>query len=268
MGTLYIDNIVASNTNISMTGAIDNTTLGSNVSIQSNSFNINTLGKLGSRENPALSAWHILSSENSVSTGFYYIKDQINNKVYHLLCDMERNGGGWMMVANQPGDRGVTTTRFMNSSSIGPGLLPYESGGKLSDSTINILRNQSSYTDNWPWWAEGVMFTTTNTDVDMFIYKDATSWSSLSYPGYQPGTQYFINGSYAPDWRKIKNSFTTHTATDYSDVGAPNQGTRGFGHHHINTSRFAWCRHPESTGSDGFRSDSLGNAREGYFWVR
>ena len=231
-------------------------------------ININSLGKLGSRENPALSAWHILNNESSAYTGYYYIKNETSNKVHHMLCDMERNGGGWMLVANQVGNLGITNTRFMNVNGIGPGLIPCESGGKLSDNNINILRNQSSYTGNWPWWAEGIMFTATNTDVNMFIYKDATTWSSVSYPGYQPGTQYFIDGSYAPDWRKIKNSFTSHTATDYSDPGTANYGTRGFGHHYISTSYFTWCRHPESTGSDGFNADNIGNARHGYFWVR
>lgn len=243
--------------------------------------------------NPATSARAILTANPGAPSGLYYINDGVDT--FQVYCDMTRNGGGWMLAASVRGGQG---NEVMNTGAAGlstPVYQPSSNGnwGKFSDARTNRMRSRSQnqtngYTGNWPWWIEAVgpfSYGIYPTDVasnlggviNMFVYKDAQTFETTAFPGDNTGAGApFSSGTQRPEWRRIRNDYNEGT-TSYVDVGAPNHGTRGFGHHHpqvqpdYTNPRISWARHPEyGSGSSptAMRSDPWGWPTYGHLWVK
>ncbi len=248
---------------------------------------ISTLGRNSS--NPANSARHILSDDPSSTSGIYWINDGVDT--FQVYCDMTRNGGGWMLALSIRGGNG---NEVMNSGAAGVSIPQYQPSstsnwGKFSDARINRMRSRSQntangYTGNWPWWIEGTggfssagYSSGANSNlggtINMFVYKDAQTFEAFAYPGDTGAPSPYNGGSQRTEWRRIRNDYNEST-TSYTDVGGPNSGTRGWGHHHqpiqpdYTNPRFSYCRHPESGGDCAMRSDPWGIPTYGHFWVK
>lgn len=184
--------------------------------------------------------------ESGQPSGTYWISPG-NSGAYQMYVDNTRNGGGWVLAATV---RTATCQDHMNQGDVritgtqGP-TLNDSSTSKMSDSWINALVGESTYTGSTRYWMEATGF-----NKNVFIDSNATV-DLLSSASNQ-------------------NERTRITLTyegGISDRG-PNTGTRGFGDHHTSGGTyFAWGRHPESGNNCGFREDSLG-ASNGYLWVK
>jgi hypothetical protein len=235
---------------------------------------------------PASSARAILFNEPTSQSGLYWINDGVDT--FQVYCDMTRNGGGWMLVASIRGGNGSEVMATGAAGLTTPVYQPSSTGnwGKFSDERINRIRARSQsqtngYTGNWPWWVEGVDFTeataptglTGTNRIDMFVYKDAQTFATTTYPGDSGAGSPFSAGTQRPEWRRIRNVYDESTTLYTEAGGTPNYGTRGFGHHHQGSAdqtnpRFSWARHPESGGSCAMRADSWGIPTYGHFWVK
>jgi len=239
--------------------------------------------------NPATSARAILAVNPAAPSGFYWIND--GTDTFQVYCDMTRNGGGWMLAASIRGGNGNEVMATGAAGLTTPVYQPSSTGnwGKFADARINRMRSRSQntangYTGNWPWWVEGVgpfteatyapnVATNLGGAINMFVYKDAQTFEATAYPGDAGAPSPFASGTQRSEWRRIRNTYDEGT-TSYTDVGTPNYGTRGFGHHHQPTQpdytnpRISWARHPESGGSCAMRSDPWGIPTYGHLWVK
>lgn len=239
--------------------------------------------------NPATSARAILTSNPTAPSGLYWINDGVDT--FQVYCDMTRNGGGWMLGASLRGGQGTEVMATGAAGLATPVYQPSSTGnwGKFADARINRLRSRSQsqtngYTGNWPWWIEAVgPFTEATYSanvasnlggvINMFVYKDAQTFEATAFPGDTGAGAPFSTGTQRPEWRRIRSDYNEGT-TSYTDVGAPNYGTRGFGHHHqpiqpdYTNPRISWARHPENGGGCAMRSDPWGIPTYGHLWVK
>ena len=194
--------------------------------------------------NAAKSGMEIL--ESGQPSGTYWISPG-NAGAYEMYVDNVRNGGGWVLTATV---RTATCQDHMNAGAVrvagtqGP-TLNDSSTYKMSDSWMNALVAESTYTGSTRYWMEATGF-------NKNVFIDSNASVDL------------INSA------SNQNERTRITLTyegGISDRG-PNTGTRGFGDHHTSGGTyFAWGRHPESGNNCGFREDSLG-ASNGYLWIK
>ena len=182
--------------------------------------------------------------------GFYWIQPSGQN-VYKVYMDNTRNGGGWVLCAkvctNTCQDH-ITTGGVRIGGTTGPRTGDTDTH-KFTDSWIQALRNGSSYSGSTAYWMEALNFSSVNASKNMFISSSAT-----------------VHLEQSADQDNNRTRVSTTFEGSISDQN-PNNGTRGFGDHHTNSSYFAWGRHPEQGNNCGFRQDSLG-ASDGYLWVK
>ena len=203
----------------------------------------------GTSSNPATDPWTQLRSEAS---GNYWIQPSGWGQAHQVQMNNTDHGGGWVLVArvlNSNMDH-YNTGAVNISGTTGPRTTNTNTQ-KFSDTMINQLRSASSYSGSTAWWLQ------------------SQTWSSNnSYPA----NMFVKTGSYSFSATDHANSVNDRTILATSFEGSlsdqnPNPGTRGLGDHHTNANYFAWVRHPESGGNNGFRQDTRGTA-SGYFWVK
>lgn len=202
----------------------------------------------GTSSNPASDPFGQLKNK---SDGNYWIQPD-GQSAMQVQMNNTDHGGGWVLVArvlNSNMDH-HSTGAVNISGTTGP-RTNNTNTQKLSDSYINAIRSASSYSGSTAWWFQSQNWSTggTNWHMNMFV-KTAASFH---------GT----NSAQDSNDRTIVSTSFEGTLSDRS----PNSGTRGMGDHHTDSSYFAWVRHPESSGNNGFRQDSRGTS-SGYFWVK
>ncbi len=205
---------------------------------------------IGSQTNPATDPYGQLRNNPD---GNYWIKPPGFGSAIEVQMDNTNNGGGWVLVARVLDSNmdHYNTAAVNRSGSTGP-RTNNTNTQKLSDAEINYLRDASSYSGSTAWWMQ------------------SQTWSSNnSYPAnvfVKTGTFDFS----ATDSANNVNDKTILTNTFEGSLvdTSPNSGTRGLGDHHANGANyFAWVRHPESSGNNGFRQDTRGTA-SGFLWVK
>jgi len=187
------------------------------------------------------------------ASGFYFVKPNGAPNAAKVYVDNDRNGGGWVLVAR------VTTAScqaHMNRAAVGlknnnemveGPTKEDDKTTKFDDEFIQELRSSSSARGTIGFWMEAQNF-----GKDTFISSQATVNLQASANTMSQRT------NLATSYRQ--NAELTQTS--------PNEGTRGFGHHHPSSGTFfAWGRHPEEGNNCGFRSDNLGSSN-GFLWVR
>ena len=209
------------------------------------------------------SSAYLLKTQGQNTDGLYWINDGVD--IFQVYCDMTRYGGGWMLAASI---RNGNDNEVMNTGAAGLSTPVYQPSstanwGKFSDARINRMRSRSQtqangYTGNWPWWMEGVGYT--GGDINNWVYKDAQTFSVNTKPDTDA------------TWRRIRSASFDENSTTYYDIGTPNSGTWGWGHHHIGSingeKRSCWARHPEQYTDVAWNTDSWGRPTYGHVWVK
>jgi len=93
-------------------------------------------------------AWEIKQRYPNIRSGWYEIQGE------QIWCDMETDGGGWMLVATVARDSVYATRDAVGSN---PDYHVEESR-KFSDEFINKLRTDSIYAGSTPWRAHASRF--------------------------------------------------------------------------------------------------------------
>ena len=200
----------------------------------------------GTSANPATDPFAQIKNRPS---GQYWVKPggEASRLVYVNNTD---HGGGWGLVARVLNNTMAhyNTGEVNISNNTGPTL----SSGvmKLSDAWIRALNSASSYSGSTGYWMQSQTWSSNNSyPANNFVSRTA-QWSATDHANSEN------------ERTRVSTSFEG-TISDRN----PNSGTRGLGDHHTGTDYFAWVRHPESSGNNGFRQDTRGTA-SGYLWVK
>ena len=203
-------------------------------------------GPGSSQGNPASDPYSLRNEED----GLYWIQPS-GQSAYQVYMDNTRNGGGWVLcakVCTATCQDHITTGSVRISGTTGPRTGDTQTH-KFADSWIQALRNGSSYSGSTAYWMEATNFSSINAARNTFISSSAT-----------------VHLEQSADQDNNRTRLSTTFEGSIGDLN-PNNGTRGFGDHHTNSSYFAWGRHPEQGNNCGFRQDSLGQS-DGYLWVK
>ena len=203
----------------------------------------------GSAANPATDPYGQLRTQVS---GNYYIQPSGQSTAMQVYVNNDNNGGGWVLAARVRNNsmNHYNTGQVNLSAPTGPRTNDSNTT-KLSDSYINSIRSASSYTGTTAWWlqTDGSWSSNNSFAADMFVDSNAT-----------------MNATDHASNQNARTRVTSNFEGSLSDR-SPNNGTRGFGDHHTDAAYFAWVRHPESGGNNGFRQDTRGSAN-GFLWVK
>jgi len=203
----------------------------------------------GTSSNPATDPWTQLRSEAS---GNYWIQPSGFSSAVQVQMDNTNNGGGWVLVARVlDSNMDHYNTGAVNISGTTGPRTTNTNTQKLTDTMINQIRAASGYSGSTAWWLQSQTWSSNNSySANMFVKTGSYSFSATDHANS-------VND---------KTIVSTAFEGGLTDTG-PNPGTRGLGDHHTNANYFAWVRHPESGGNNGFRQDTRGTA-SGYFWVK
>ena len=203
----------------------------------------------GSIGNPATDPYGQLRTQPS---GNYYIQPSGQSQIKHVYVNNTDNGGGWVLAARvRDNSMNHYNTGQVNLSGSNAPRTNDSNTTKLSDSYINSIHSASSYTGSTAWWlqTDGSWSSDNSHFPNMFVDSNAT----------MNATDHAFN-------QNARTRVSTTFEGSLSDR-SPNNGTRGFGDHHTDPEFFAWVRHPEQGGNNGFRQDSRGQA-SGFLWVK
>lgn len=194
-------------------------------------------------------AWEIKSFYPDSRSGWYEIQGQ------QIWCDMETDGGGWMLVARVARDDVYVTRDSVGDT---PNIQINESR-KFDDDFINKLRTSSTYSGSTPWRAHAEQFDVfPGTDVrpadrlltqTQFINAAMTEFNATARAIDIVGATWMHIGYEHPVCMKLK--------TD--------EKTIGFGdHYYSGDTYFAWhC----TDSPDGFHAHWR-HSSPGTFWVK
>ena len=197
------------------------------------------------------SAFEIKQRYPNARSGWYDIQGR------EIWCDMETDGGGWMLVA-----RVCTDKQYVTRDQVGNVISPDATASvKFSDDFINQLRSDSEYTGITPWRAHGEHFNVFPDNPDITPVKRLL-------------TQYqYINNAmteFDATGRAIDHVGATWLHIGYEhpvcmDIKT-NEQTIGFGDcYYSGDTYFAWYCDEDSDG--GYFSKFRGNSK-GTFWVK
>lgn len=188
----------------------------------------------------------------AAADGYYWVKPT-GDTAYRVWIDNTRNGGGWVLVVRatlRDYYDHVTQDAVRLAANTGPEPLQIRTS-KIEDTWIQALRDASTYTGTTAYWVESTgTWTNGAAAKNMFVSSSAT-----------------VNllESANADNERTKVTLTYEGGLDDRDC---NSGTRGFGDHHTSAGTyFAYGRHPETAGQQGFREDGLGSS-DGHVWVK
>jgi hypothetical protein len=195
-------------------------------------------------------AWEIKSFYPDSRSGWYEIQGQ------QIWCDMETDGGGWMLVARVAHDDKYVTREETG----GVPTMGSSNSAKFSDDFINQLRHDSTYAGSTPWRAHAEKFNVfpkapSITPIDrlltqtQFINAAMTTFNATAKAIDIPGATWMHIGYEHPVCMKLK--------TD--------EKTIGFGdHYYSGDTYFAWhC----TESPDGFHAHWR-HSSPGTFWVK
>lgn len=178
------------------------------------------------------------------ATGSGVYRLDVSGSVFDAWCDMVDDGGGWTLVARVVLGANLTATGAVGTTPV----LPTQVGfGKLSDAMIAAIRANTSYTGP--------------TDLRMTCE-------------FAPPMTQYCSSTCSFGANNVVNTTQgcNQCATSFEGpltALAPNEGTRGFGHHHA-TGWFAYqSTHYSSQGchADQYNGITSGNA-SGNLWVK
>lgn len=195
-------------------------------------------------------AWDIKTLYPNSRSGWYEIQGQ------PIWCDMETDGGGWMLVA-----RVLSDDKYVTREAVGPTPDPRaEMSRKFDDEFINRLRRDSIYSGSTPWRAHAEHFNVFPNNPDIrpidrlltqtqFINAAMTEFNATARAIDVPGATWMHIGYEHPVCMKLK--------TD--------EKTIGFGdHYYSGDTYFAWhC----VDSPDGFHAHWR-HGSPGTFWVK
>jgi hypothetical protein len=161
-----------------------------------------------------------------------------------VWCDMVNDGGGWTLVS-----RVILNTSAIITDAVGSTpVLPAQTGyAKLSDATINAIRSNTSYVGP--------------TDLRMTC-EFSTPMTQFCSSSCSFGSNNVVNTT--------ANCGMCSTAFEGTMTSlVPNEGTRGFGHHHA-TGWFAYqSTHYSSNGCHADQHNGVNNGNaSGNLWVK
>lgn len=186
------------------------------------------------------------------ANGAYFIDPNSGSTsdAFRVYCDLTAADGPWTLVVRLKKSEGQA---HWSSGVVGASYPDFKGANtrKFSDATINAIRAAGTYSGS-----TGYKFT---------CFEDNTSTSGCSQQ-----TMYCSRSCSFNAIDSVNTSECSRCTKSYEGALtqlAPNTGTRGMGHHHLDANWFAYQRHPEEGTNSGCRSDACGGG-DGTLWVK